>query len=575
MTFKNLSIRTRLSLLLAFVNVLLVAAAGYAWYAISRLNDQLEHTIQVQDQAERTADLSRRAQLEFKVQVQEWKNTLIRGEDAELYEKHFRAFNDRAAKVKQNLVELNNMAKAIGLPPTFADKAIAEHEDLYRRYIEALKGHDIKNAASAALIDKAVRGIDRAATDHIDDLVKIVQERGDNLAGESAKSANAEKKVLIAGLITLALFAGAVSAIVGAFTILAITRRLQRATLFARTIAAGDLTAQVEVGREDELGQLLGSMREMNGSLASIVDRVRSSAEMVTTASTQIAIGNTDLSSRTEEQASSLEETAASIEEMTATVNQNAQNAGQANSVATTAAQVAQRGGEAVDQVVKMMESIQASSRKIADIIGVIDSIAFQTNILALNAAVEAARAGEQGRGFAVVAGEVRSLAQRSAEAAKEIKTLITDSVERVDTGAKLAGGAGETMVELVGSVNRVSQIIGEIAAATKEQSAGIAQVNQAVADLDKATQQNASLVEESTAASESLKDLAREMADAVAVFRLSDRAPALPSANWKTHVAAAQTTHSKLRPLARAQSSTSAQKALPSQARTEEWKEF
>jgi methyl-accepting chemotaxis protein len=575
MNFRNLSIRTRLALLLAFVNVLLVAAAGYAWYAIARLNDQLEHTIQVQDQIERAADLSRRAQLDFKIQVQEWKNVLIRGEDAELYEKHLRAFNERAAKVKQHLSELGAQAKVIGLPATLADKAIAEHDELDRRYLEALKGHDMKNAASADIIDKVVRGIDRAATDHIDELVKQVQDRGDHLAAETTKAAAAEKKLLVAGLLALALFAGAVSAVVGSLTILAITRRLQRATTFARTIAAGDLTAQVEVGREDELGQLLHSMREMNGSLASIVDRVRSSAEMVTTASTQIAVGNTDLSSRTEEQASSLEETAASIEEMTATVNQNAQNAGQANDVASSAAQVAQRGGEAVDQVVKMMESIQASSRKISDIIGVIDSIAFQTNILALNAAVEAARAGEQGRGFAVVAGEVRSLAQRSAEAAKEIKTLITDSVERVDTGAKLAGGAGQTMVEVVGSVNRVSQIIAEIASATKEQSSGIAQVNQAVADLDKATQQNASLVEESTAASESLKELAREMADAVAVFRLSDRAPALPSANWKTHAVAAPQQHPKVKPLARVASKDSATKALPSQARTEEWKEF
>jgi methyl-accepting chemotaxis protein len=573
--FASLTIRTRLTLLLVFVNVLLVTAAGYAWYAIARLNDQLEHTIQVQDVVERTGDLSRRAQLEFKIQVQEWKNVLIRGEDADLYDKHLKGFHERSAKVRQFLAELNGQAKVIGLAPTLADKAMAEHDELDRRYIEALKGHDMGNAASADIIDKKVRGIDRAATDRIDDLVKQVQERGDVLASESAKSAAAEKKLLVAGLMVLALFAAAVSAIVGAFTILAITRRLQRATTLARTIAAGDLTAKVDIGRQDELGQLLHSMRDMNGSLASIVDRVRQSAEMVTTASTQIAVGNTDLSARTEEQASSLEETAASIEEMTATVNQNAQNAGQANEVATSAAQVAQRGGEAVDEVVKMMESIQASSRKISDIIGVIDSIAFQTNILALNAAVEAARAGEQGRGFAVVAGEVRSLAQRSADAAKEIKTLITDSVERVDNGAKLAGGAGQTMVEVVGSVNRVSQIIAEIASATKEQSAGIAQVNQAVADLDKATQQNASLVEESTAASESLKELAREMADAVSVFRLSDRAPALPSSNWKTHAAASAQSHSKLRPLPRAESHASAMKALPSQARTEEWKEF
>ena len=573
MNIKNLSIRTRLALLLVFVNVLLVAAAGYGWYAIAQLNDQLEHALYVQDQAEKAGDLSRRAQIEFKIQVQEWKNILIRGQDAELFEKHSKAFAERSAKVKQLLVDLGGPARVLGLPPTLADKAIAEHEELDKRYYEALKSYKTTDMASAHQVDKAIRGIDRAATDHIDDVVKVVQERGDELQAESAKSAAAEKKLLIAGLIALALLSAAVSAIIGTITILAITRRLSRATDFARTIAAGDLTAQVEIGRDDELGQLLGSMREMNGSLASIVDRVRQSAELVSTASTQIAVGNTDLSSRTEEQASSLEETAASIEEMTATVNQNAQNAGQANDVANSAAQVAQRGGEAVDQVVKMMESIQASSRKIRDIIGVIDSIAFQTNILALNAAVEAARAGEQGRGFAVVAGEVRSLAQRSAEAAKEIKNLITDSVERVDTGAKLAGGAGETMVEVVASVNRVSQIIGEIAGATKEQSSGIAQVNQAVADLDKATQQNASLVEESTAASEQLKELAREMADAVSVFRLSSRASAMPAASRAAATPAPRGIPGQ-QP-ARVASKPSAHKALPSQARTEEWKEF
>ncbi|HEX7404059.1 MAG TPA: methyl-accepting chemotaxis protein [Usitatibacter sp.] len=574
MIFANVSIRTRLAALLVFMNVLLFLAAGYAWYAIARLNDQLAATILSQTQIEATSDLARRTQLDFKKQVQEWKDLLIRGQDRELFDKHMKGFTERSAAVNQDLVSLNSQAVAIGLPSTFADKAIAEHDELDRKYLAAIKSYRA-DATSALEIDKAVRGMDRAPTDHVDELVRAVSNRGEELGAQTARDAAVEKRTLIVGLALLAFIAAAVSTIVGTIMILAITRRLQRATEFARTVAAGNLGARIDAGRQDELGELLLSMRDMNDSLAGIVDRVRQAAEMVTTASSQIAAGNVDLSSRTEEQASSLEETAASIEEMTATVNQNAQNAAEANGVAASAAAVALRGGAAVDQVVKMMESIQASSRKIADIIGVIDSIAFQTNILALNAAVEAARAGEQGRGFAVVAGEVRNLAQRSAEAAKEIKSLITDSVERVNTGAKLADGAGQTMSELVSNVNHVSRIIGEIAAATKEQSAGIAQVNVAVTDLDKATQQNASLVEESTAASESLKGLAREMVDAVAVFQLAGRAPSSGRQAQGSVGASRTITERKVTSLPH-RSRKMGEPALPVAANGDEvWKEF
>jgi len=574
--FASLTVRTRLALLLAFVNLMLFAAAGYAWYAISRLNGQLEHTIKEYHHVEAAANFARRAQVDFKIQVQEWKNVLIRGNDPALYERHWKAFTDRSQKVKTNLVALNGEAKTIGLPGDIADKAIAEHEELDRRYHAAIKSFDGAKEASADVVDQLVRGIDRAATENIDTLVGRVQEHGDVLAAKTAKGAVSEKQSLVIGLMLLVIVAVAVSMVAGTLTILAITRRLQKATEVAREVAAGNLTAKIEVGRNDELGQLLKSLGEMNDSLTGIVGRVRQAAELVTSASGEIATGNADLSSRTEEQASSLEETAASIEEMTATVNQNAQNASQASGVAISAAEVARKGGVAVDEVVKMMESIQGSSRKIGDIIGVIDSIAFQTNILALNAAVEAARAGEQGRGFAVVAGEVRSLAQRSAEAAKEIKGLITDSVDRVDAGARLADDAGKTMVEVVSSVNRVSHIIGEIASATGEQSTGIAQVNQAVADLDKVTQQNASLVEESTAASESLRELAAEMSEAVSVFRLNGAtASQLPAP--KAHAKLAAPTAHKGLPKRDVRLATAAKpKALAATAGAEDhWKEF
>jgi methyl-accepting chemotaxis protein len=301
-----------------------------------------------------------------------------------------------------------------------------------------------------------------------------------------------------------------------------ITMPMNRAIDAATRFAAGDLTVELIADGKDETAQLLGALSNMNDNLTRIVGGVRQNADGVATASAQIAQGNLDLSSRTEEQASALEETAASMEQLSSTVKQNADNAKQANQLAMGASTVAIKGGEVVSQVVTTMKGINDSSKKIADIISVIDGIAFQTNILALNAAVEAARAGEQGRGFAVVASEVRSLAGRSADAAKEIKTLITASVERVEQGTALVDQAGATMTEVVASIRRVTDIMGEISAASTEQSAGVAQVGEAVSQMDQATQQNAALVEESAAAAESLKGQALQLVQAVAVFKLS-----------------------------------------------------
>jgi methyl-accepting chemotaxis protein len=300
-----------------------------------------------------------------------------------------------------------------------------------------------------------------------------------------------------------------------------ITQPLYRAMRIAQTIASGDLTSRIEVTATDETGQLLLALKHMNESLVRIVGDVRAGTDTIATASSQIAAGNQDLSSRTEEQASSLEETAASMEELNSTVKQNADNARQANQLAASASEVALKGGAVVAQVVDTMASINDSSKKIVDIISVIDGIAFQTNILALNAAVEAARAGEQGRGFAVVATEVRNLAQRSAAAAREIKALIGDSVDKVTTGNRLVGEAGSTMDEVVASVRRVTDIMAEISTASQEQSAGIAQVNQAISQMDAVTQQNAALVEQAAAAAESLQDQAGTLSQVVGVFQL------------------------------------------------------
>ncbi|MEO6854270.1 MAG: methyl-accepting chemotaxis protein [Rhodoferax sp.] len=300
-----------------------------------------------------------------------------------------------------------------------------------------------------------------------------------------------------------------------------IVRPLGEAVGIARRVAAGDLTAQIDGQRTDEVGQLLTSLRDMQSSLVRVVANVRLGSENVATASAEIAQGNDDLSARTEGQASALEQTAASMEELSSNVRQNADSSRQANELAMNASLVAVRGGEAVGQVVETMKGINDSSRKIADIIGVIDGIAFQTNILALNAAVEAARAGEQGRGFAVVASEVRSLAGRSADAAKEIKTLIHTSVERVAQGSAQVGQAGATMAEVVDSIRKVTDIMGEISIASNEQSLGVAQVGEAVAQMDQATQQNAALVEEMAAAANSLRQQSHELVQVVAVFKL------------------------------------------------------
>ncbi|HGY4446111.1 TPA: methyl-accepting chemotaxis protein [Escherichia coli] len=291
-----------------------------------------------------------------------------------------------------------------------------------------------------------------------------------------------------------------------------------------RHIAGGDLVKSIEVDGSNEMGQLAESLRHMQGELMRTVGDVRNGANAIYSGASEIATGNNDLSSRTEQQAASLEETAASMEQLTATVKQNAENARQASHLALSASETAQRGGKVVDNVVQTMRDISTSSQKIADIISVIDGIAFQTNILALNAAVEAARAGEQGRGFAVVAGEVRNLAQRSAQAAREIKSLIEDSVGKVDVGSTLVESAGETMAEIVSAVTRVTDIMGEIASASDEQSRGIDQVGLAVAEMDRVTQQNAALVEESAAAAAALEEQASRLTEAVAVFRIQQQ---------------------------------------------------
>nr|WP_314621647.1 methyl-accepting chemotaxis protein [uncultured Noviherbaspirillum sp.] len=374
-----------------------------------------------------------------------------------------------------------------------------------------------KAEEATTFLIKELRPVQRQLINQVGELIALETKLNQEAASQAAVAYESARMLMI-GTSVLAV---ALGALLAWLTARSITAPINTAVRIAQTVAAGNLTSQITVSSKDETGQLLRALKDMNESLVKIVGEVRTGTDTIATATSQIAAGNMDLSSRTEQQASSLEETASSMEELTSTVKQNADNARQANQLAMSASDVAVRGGAVVSQVVDTMSAINDSAKKIVDIIGVIDGIAFQTNILALNAAVEAARAGEQGRGFAVVATEVRSLAQRSAAAAKEIKTLIGDSVEKVDAGSKLVAEAGSTMHEVVSSVKRVTDMMGEITAASQEQSAGIEQVNQAVSQMDQVTQQNAALVEEAAAAAESLQEQSSRLAQAVSVFQL------------------------------------------------------
>ncbi len=383
------------------------------------------------------------------------------------------------------------------------------------RFLAATKADD--TALKRDLMMREVRPAHQAYEDSLKKLVKFQED----LMTEDGRASEAAVKQTLAIVLAAAALGLAVAVGAAVWVTRSLTRPVHDLIGRLETLAAGDLTVTVEDDRRDELGRLQKAVAQLRDSLVRTVSTVRQNAESVATASAQIAQGNADLSQRTEEQASALQQTAATMEQLGSTVRHNADNARQANQLAQGAASVAGQGGEVVGEVVATMQGIQDSSRKIGDIIGVIDGIAFQTNILALNAAVEAARAGEQGRGFAVVAGEVRSLAQRSAEAAKEIKSLIGRNVEQVEAGTAQVTRAGKTMDEIVGSIRRVSDIVGEISAASTEQSNGVNQVGQAVTQMDQVTQQNAALVEESAAAAESLKAQAEQLVQAVAVFKL------------------------------------------------------
>ncbi|TNC76297.1 HAMP domain-containing protein [Janthinobacterium lividum] len=441
---------------------------------------------------------------------------MLAAQDADMAQNETR-MTETQAKLKADADKYRSLISAAGEKEVF-ERFLALNDEFMRLHATMLSlSREMKKEEARAL---AVGPSAKVMTDMMVALDKLVSINTDGGMRSSA-SADATYAASRASLIGLVVGTVVIGMLLALWVARSVARPLIEAVGVARQVAAGDLTAQIVVQSQDETGQLMQALKDMNASLQKLVGQVRSGTDTIATASSQIAAGNQDLSSRTEEQASSLEETASSMEELTSTVKQNADNARQANTMALTSSSIAIEGGKVVGEVVGTMASINESSRKIVDIIAVIDGIAFQTNILALNAAVEAARAGEQGRGFAVVATEVRNLAQRSAAAAKDIKVLIGDSVEKVEAGSKLVDQAGRTMDDIVASITRVTDIMSEITAASSEQSAGIEQVNQAIAQMDQVTQQNAALVEEAAAAAESMQEQAASLSAVVSVFKL------------------------------------------------------
>ena len=512
MNLNHLGIAKKLGLSFGIIIALLIVLAALAIVRVSGLNEDIRLTND--DRYPKTV-LVHTVKDALNEQARNMRNLLLMT-DAQDLRKEFADIDDQSRVIAAALAKLDKLVtsekgrKELGDLEQERERFLA----VRMRFLDLARAGKLDEAKAALLLE--VRPVQLKYMKELNDLVDF---QGQLMVESGQQSAEQARQTTFL-IVVLALSATLLAAVLAAWVTRAITVPMREAVAIARRVADGDLTARIEVTSRDESGQMLAALKDMNAALIRIIGEVRNGTDTMATVSCQIASGNLDLSARTEQQASSLEETASSMEELTSTVKHNADNARQANQLAVSASEVAVKGGAVVAEVVQTMGQINQSSRHIVEIIGVIDGIAFQTNILALNAAVEAARAGEQGRGFAVVATEVRNLAQRSAAAAKEIKQLIDDSVSKVESGSRQVDEAGATMRQIVDSIRNVADIMGEISAASAEQTAGIEQINQAVLEMDDMTQKNAALVEQAAAAANMMEEQSARLVDVVSVFK-------------------------------------------------------
>lgn len=523
--FRDLPIAARLGLLGVIMLTATVIVGVGGWRGLVRTHDLQVSSTDTANRFAAAVDTARVAQVDFKKQVQEWKDLLLRGADAAAFKKYHDAFVARSQAVDSDLAALKQQMQALGLDTRGVDTALATHAELGTKYLAAIQHYDAKDEKSVHVVDGLVAGIDRAPTTAIDGLVagmkQAAQDASKRIDAQS-HAAFVQACTLLATVVLCAMVAGAVLVWLLAYSI---TAPLGRAVKVAQAVAHGDLTTEVVATSRDETGQLLSALASMNGQLRNVVSVIRAGTTEISASTRQIATGNQDLSARTSEQAAALEETASSMQSFTLSVNTNASRAHEASRLAESASDVARQSGAAMSEAVGAMTQVQDVASRITEITETMDRIATQTHILALNASVEAARAGEAGKGFNIVAAEVQALARSSRTASSEIRKLIEESVTIIASGTHIIGHAESMVGKLLGSVNDVTRTVESIASMSMEQASGIQQVNRAVRQMDEVTQNNAALVEEAAAAADTVQMRARSLVESVEFFKLDSNA--------------------------------------------------